>query len=224
MGGFGRLFDDPSFYGPDGSIIYDGIVPHMLSTLPDMLMGIVIVLVLSASMSTLSSLVLTSASTLTLDFLPRKVFRSIGEKRQLLFMRLLILVFIAVSVILALDPPTFIAQLMGISWGALAGAFLAPFLYGLYWKGVTRAGVWASFITGIGITVTNMFFHYIASPINAGAIARVVGFIVVPAVSLISPKIERETVENIFRCYDVEVEATTKKVLPEEKESWKVRT
>ena len=224
MGGFGRLFDDPSFYGPNGSIIYDGIVPHMLSTLPDMLMGIVIVLVLSASMSTLSSLVLTSASTLTLDFLPRKVFSSIGEKRQLLFMRLLILVFIAVSVILALDPPTFIAQLMGISWGALAGAFLAPFLYGLYWKGVTRAGVWASFITGIGITVTNMFFHYIASPINAGAIAMVVGFIVVPAVSLISPKIERETVENIFRCYDVEVEATTKKVLPEEKESWKVRT
>ena len=139
-------------------------------------------------------------------------------------MRLLILVFIAVSVILALDPPTFIAQLMGISWGALAGAFLAPFLCGLYWKGVTRAGVWASFITGIGITVTNMFFHYIASPINAGAIAMVVGFIVVPAVSLISPKIERETVENIFRCYDVEVEATTKKVLPEEKESWKVRT
>ena len=139
-------------------------------------------------------------------------------------MRLLILVFIAVSVILALDPPTFIAQLMGISWGALAGAFLAPFLYGLYWKGVTRAGVWASFITGIGITVTNMFFHYIASPINAGAIAMVVGFIVVPAVSLISPKIERETVENMFRCYDVEVEATTKKVLPEAKESWKVRT
>ena len=52
-------------------------------------------------------------------------------------------VFIVVSVVIALDPPTFIAQLMGISWGALAGAFLAPFLYGLYWKGVTRGGVWA---------------------------------------------------------------------------------
>ena len=59
---------------------------------------------------------------------------------------------------IALDPPTFIAQLMGISWGALAGAFLAPFLYGLYWKGVTRAGVWAGFITGVGLTVANTFF------------------------------------------------------------------
>ena len=65
----------------------------------------------------------------------------------------------------------FIAQLMGISWGALAGAFLAPFLYGLYMKRVTRAAVWTSFIVGVGLTVSNMFLKFIASPINAGAIA-----------------------------------------------------
>ena len=80
-----------------------------------------------------------------------------SEKKQIITMQVLIVFFLAVSVVIALDPPTFIAQLMGISWGALAGAFLAPFLYGLYWKGVTRAGVWAGFIAGIGITVSNMF-------------------------------------------------------------------
>ena len=69
LGGFGRLFDSPAIYKADGSIVYDAIVPSMLATLPDILIGIVIVLVLSASMSTLSSLVLTSASTLTLDFI-----------------------------------------------------------------------------------------------------------------------------------------------------------
>ncbi len=95
-------------------------------------------------------------------------------------MRVLIVFFILLSVVLALDPPTFIAQLMGISWGALAGAFLAPFLYGLYWKGVTKAAVWASFAAGIGITVTNMFWNYISSPINAGAIAMIAGLILVP--------------------------------------------
>lgn len=221
LGGFGRLFDNPSLYQADKSVIYDGIIPYMLSTLPDILMGIVIVLVLSASMSTLSSLVLTSASTLTLDFLPRWMFVNMSEKKKLMIMRLLIVAFVAISVMLALDPPTFIAQLMGISWGALAGAFLAPFLYGLYWKGVTKAGVWACFITGIGITVSNMFFQYIASPINAGAIAMVVGFIVVPVVSVLSPKMKKETVEDVFACYKSEVTATTKKVLPEEKYSWK---
>mgnify|MGYP002517844610 CR=1 FL=1 len=81
-------------------------------------------------------------------------------------MQIFIVFFVVLSVVIALDPPTFIAQLMGISWGALAGAFLAPFLYGLYWKGVTKAGVWASYICGVGITVANMFFKFIDNVIH----------------------------------------------------------
>ena len=218
LGGFGRLFDTPSLYKADGTVIYDGIVPYMLSTLPDILIGVVIVLVLSASMSTLSSLVLTSSSTLTLDFLKGTVAKDMSEKNQLRVMRGLIVVFIVISVVLALDPPTFIAQLMGISWGALAGAFLAPFLFGLYWKRTTKLSVWVCFIAGIGITVSNLFLHYIASPINAGAFAMVVGFVVVPVVSIVTPKMEKEKVEDIFYCYNQEVVSTPKKVLPEEKE------
>ena len=173
LGGFGRLFDSSEIYDETGSVVFDSIVPHMLSSLPDLLIGIVVVLVLSASMSTLASLVLTSSST--------------------------------------------IAQLMGISWGALAGAFLAPFLYGLYWKRVTRAAVWASFITGVGITVSNLFLHYIASPINAGAVAMIAGLVVVPLVSIITPKPEAKTVEQIFACYEETVTITKKRSLEAER-------
>lgn len=193
--------------------MYDSIIPYMLSALPDILIGIVVVLVLSASMSTLSSLVLTSSSTLTLDLLKDNVIKKMSEKKQIVTMQLLIVFFIVVSVVIALNPPTFIAQLMGISWGALAGAFLAPFLYGLYWKGVTRAGVWSGFIAGIGITVSNMFIGYIASPINAGAAAMIAGLIVVPAVSLFTPKLKREKVDEIFTCYDEKVTITKKRSL-----------
>ncbi len=216
LGGFGRLFDNPSLYNEQGGVIYDSIIPFMLSSLPDILIGIVIVLVLSASMSTLSSLVLTSSSTLTLDFLKDNIIKNLNEKRQLLLMRILVVFFIVLSVVLALDPPTFIAQLMGISWGALAGAFLAPFLYGLYWKGVTKASVWASFAVGIGITVTNMFWKYIASPINAGAIAMIAGLIVVPLVSLVTPKMKKEETDKIFSCYDETVTVKRKTALPVE--------
>ena len=201
LGGFGRLFDNPSLYKENGGMIYDAIIPSMLSTLPDILIGIVIMLVLSASMSTLSSLVLTSSSTLTIDFIKHNIVKDMSEKKQLVTMRILIVFFIVISVVIALDPPTFIAQLMGISWGALAGAFLAPFLYGLYWKRVSKAAVWASFICGVGITVSNMYLKYIASPINAGAIAMVAGMIVVPIVSLVTPKMKSEKVEGIFNCY-----------------------
>ena len=216
LGGFGRLYDSEAIYKADGSIIYDAIVPSMLSTLPDILIGIVIVLVLSASMSTLSSLVLTSASTLTLDFIKGNIVKKMDDKKQLLYIRVLIVFFIVISVVLALDPPTFIAQLMGISWGALAGAFLAPFLYGLYWKGVTKAGVWASYICGVGITVANMFFKFIESPINAGAFAMVAGLIVTPLVSLITPKPDKKMVEDVFTCYDKPVHVSEKEYLKED--------
>ena len=214
LGGFSQISGvQPA---ADGTVAYDTIIPMMLSSLPDILIGIVIVLVLSASMSTLSSLVLTSSSTLTLDFIKPLFVKDMDEKKQLIWMRVLLAFFIIISVVIALDPPAFIAQLMGISWGALAGAFLAPCLYGLYWKGVTKAAVWASFVCGIGITVSNMFLNYINSPINAGAICMIAGLIVVPVVSLLTPKMERQKVDGIFECLEEKVTVEQKVALPKE--------
>ena len=216
LGGFSQISGIE--VAADGAVKYDMIIPTMLSALPDILIGIVIVLVLSASMSTLSSLVLTSSSTLTLDFIKPLFVKNMDEKKQLLIMRIFLAFFIIISVVIALDPPNFIAQLMGISWGALAGAFLAPFLYGLYSKRVTKASVWASFIVGVGITVSNMIYPYIGSPINAGAIAMVAGLIVVPLVSLITPKMPKDKVDEIFKCLDEEVTVKRRVALPPEQE------
>ena len=228
LGGFARLYDgNPGIYKEDGSVAYDSIIPQMLSGLPDILLSVVIVLVLSASMSTLSSLVLTSSSTVTLDLIEQikpeskdnsDKAKKKREKTQLITMRLLLIFFIVVSVFLALNPPTFIAQLMGYSWGALAGSFLAPFLWGLYWKKTTKLSVWVCFIAGVGITVSNMVFKYIASPINAGAFTMLAGLIIVPLVSLITPKLSKEKVDGIFSCYDEKVTIEKRYSLPENAE------
>ncbi|MEE1315266.1 MAG: sodium/solute symporter [Faecalimonas sp.] len=216
LGGFARLFDSKEIHDTaTDAVVYDSIIPFMLSKLPDILIGIVVVLVLSASMSTLSSLVMTSSSTLTLDFIKGTIVKKMDEKKQVFTMQVFIVFFIVLSVVIALDPPTFIAQLMGISWGALAGAFLAPFLYGLYWKGVTKAAVWASFACGVGITVSNLFLKYIASPINAGAIAMIAGLVVVPLVSWVTPKMQKEKLEELFACYEEEVVIKKKHSLEE---------
>ncbi len=221
LGGFARLYEGNSaIYKDDGSVMYDSIIPTMLDNLPTILVGVVIVLVLSASMSTLSSLVLTSSSTVTLDLIeqikPKKNDdKKKREKTQLITMRLLLVFFILVSVLLSLNPPTFIAQLMGYSWGALAGAFLAPFLWGLYWKKTTKLSVWVCFIFGVGFTVANMFLKFIASPINAGAVTMVAGLIIVPLVSLITPKLAKEKVDSIFSCYDEKVTVEKRYSLPE---------
>ncbi|MFR4797581.1 MAG: sodium:solute symporter, partial [Lentihominibacter sp.] len=118
---------------------------------------------------------------------------------------------------------TFIAQLMGVSWGALAGSFLAPLLYGLYWKKTTRLACWCSYIFGTGIMILNMLFRetfpqIIQSPINAGAFAMLAGIIIVPAVSLISPKLDAKLVSNCFSCYEKEVKVPAKLSLGEDEE------
>ena len=213
LGGFARLFDSAAIYDESGNVVFDSIIPYMLSSLSDVLIGIVVVLVLSASMSTLASLVLTSSSTLTLDFLKGNVLKHADDRKLVRTMQVLIVFFITVSVVLAIKPPTFIAQLMGISWGALAGAFLAPFLYGLYWKRVTKAAVWASFIAGVGITVSNLFFHFIESAINAGAVAMVAGLVVVPVVSLVTPKPDQKKMGELFSCYEEKLTITKKRSL-----------
>jgi len=214
LGGFARL-NDVADITVDGKIVFDAIIPNMLSKLPDILIGVVVVLVLSASMSTLSSLVLTSSSTVTLDLIKGNLVKNMSEKLQLLIMRIFIVVFIVVSVVMAMKPPTFIAQLMGISWGALAGAFLAPLLYGLYWKGVTRLGVWAGFIYGVGITVANMFTKWF-SPINAGAFAMLGGLVVVPLVSFITPKLDKGEIDFSFKCYEKQKVVEEKIALPDD--------
>ena len=109
--------------------------------------------------------------------------------------------FIVISLMIALNPPTFIAQLMGISWGALAGAFLAPFMLGLYWKKVTKASVWACFAWGVGITLANMVAGNPISPINCGAIAMVGGFVVVAVVSLFTKQMDKDSIAKIWECY-----------------------
>ncbi len=220
LGGFGRLFAGKIELNAAGApVSYDAVVPAMLSGLPTVLIAIVVILVLSASMSTLSSLVLTSSSTLTLDFLKDLRKKELDEKKQLLVMRLLIVAFIAISVVLAIiqyrQNVTFIAQLMGVSWGALAGAFLAPFLYGLYWKRTTRISCWVSFLFSTLVMVLNIFFRasfpaLLQSPINAGAFCMLAGLILVPLVSLISQPPEKAFVEAVFQSYERKVLVSAK--------------
>ena len=219
LGGFGRLFSDRIDIAANG---FDSIIPAMLSGLPDLLIALVVILVLSASMSTLSSLVLTSSSTLTLDLIRDSLGKKMDEKKQVSIMRLLIVVFILISVIIALiqykSNVTFIAQLMGISWGALAGAFLAPFLYGLYWKKASPASCWCSFLFSVIFMLVNMLARpslpkMLQSPINAGAFCMIAGLVIVPVVSLFTPKPDSKLVEDAFSCYEKKVLVSQREAL-----------
>lgn len=216
LGGFSRLFSTPDAVAITG---FDALIPTMLANLPTILIGIVIVLVLSASMSTLSSLVMVSSSTLTLDFLKDNIIKNMKERTQLLIIRSLIVVFIIISVVIAIvqyqSNITFIAQLMGISWGTLAGAFLAPFLYGLYMKRTSKAAIWFCFLFSTVLMTANLLFrvHFpllLQSPINCGACAMIVGLIAVPLISAFTKAPKKDVVEEAFAAYDEKVTVSVK--------------
>lgn len=226
LGGFGRLYaNNPAIYNDAGVVMNDRIIPTMLSSLPAVIIALVIVLVLSASMSTLSSLALTSSSTLALDvILPianKNKKRIKDERGSVLIMRLLIVFFVALSAVIAILKDTvwadsvFIAQMMGVSWGALAGSFLAPFLYGIYSKKVTKPAVAACFVFGSGLeivqllismkvfTVEGGFFGLIfKNSLYSGVFAMLAGLVIVPLVSAFTQKWLPKSTEQTFECFD----------------------
>ena len=221
LGGFGRLFNvDVANVG------FDAVIPTMLSTLSPIIVGVVIVLVLSASMSTLSSLVLTSSSTITLDFIDPLKKNTMKEKQKMSVIKVFIVIFIAISAIIAIkqysSKSILIAQMMGISWGALAGAFLAPFLFGLYWKKTTKAAVVVSFCFGVALEViqlmislgvaaapTNAFWKFVfTNSLYSGVFAMVGGIILVLIISPLTQKTKPEGIENMFSCYEEKTTST----------------
>ena len=236
LGGFGKLyFDDMQAAGhiSEKGVLFDKVVPTMLQDLAPIVVALIIVLVLAASMSTLSSLVLTSSSTLTLDVVKPAVEKKkqMSEKRSVLVMRLFIAFFIAISAIIAILKDTvwsgsvFIAQMMGVSWGALAGAFLAPFLYGLYSKKVTKTAVLVSFIFGTGLELVQLGISVgwlsvkgipvlefvFTNSLYSGVFAMVGGLVLVPIVSLFTKRSLPGNIEEKFSCYDKAV-VTNQKV------------
>ena len=234
LGGFGKLYYDKMVAGgfvTEKGVLYDKVVPTMLGNLPALVVSLIIVLVLAASMSTLSSLVLTSSSTLTLDvvipFLSKR--GNVSERKSIFIMRVFIVFFIALSAVIAIlkdsiwKDSVFIAQMMGVSWGALAGAFLAPFIYGLYWKKTTKAAVATSFIFGTGLEIIQLCISVgwinisggvigfvFTNSLYSGVFAMVGGLILVPIVSLFSKKTLPDGIEEKFSCYDRTVVTTVK--------------
>ncbi len=223
LGGFGKLYKQEMLDGgfiTENGVLYDKVIPTMLGNLAPVVISLIIVLVLAASMSTLSSLVLTSSSTLTLDVVKPYSKREIDDKKSVFIMRLFIVFFIAVSAVIAIlkdsiwKDSVFIAQMMGVSWGALAGAFLAPFLYGLYWKKATKAAVAASFIFGVGLEIIQLTISvgWLPQPTGAigfiftnslysGVFAMLGGLILVPIVSLLTKKTLPDGIDKKFACY-----------------------
>lgn len=190
----------PGVEGALGAINYDMIMPTMLSTyLPELLLAVIMLLILSASMSTLASMILVSSSAITIDLYKGYLNKEVSEKTSVAMMRVLSAVFIIASYLISRMQIGFIVTLMSLSWGVLSGAFMAPYILGIYWKGVTKAGAYAGLYSGGTAAIVLTFALGPSNSPLAASIAMIIPFLVVPLVSLFTPKVNSEILEKAFK-------------------------
>ena len=196
--------------GPKGPI-FDKIMPHFITTvgLPELLVVIIVLMVFSASMSSLSSLGLVSSSAIAVDVYGAFVDRHANQKKTMQLMRILCAVFVGLTLYFALEKPTFIVNLMVISWSTLAGVFLAPYIYGLFWRRTTLPGVFAGIIVGLTCAIVLFNAWGSAGVPFAGAITMFLPMIVVPIVSLMTKPMSAEHIEKVFSKDETAVEEST---------------
>ena len=174
-----------------GALTTDEIMPTLLTDqtvvkIPDALQGLFIVLLLSASISTLTAVVLTSASVISIDLLGA-FFPHRTEKQATGTMRVLCVVFVILSLAINfLMQNTPIMQLMSLSWGVVAGSFLAPFMYGLLWKGTTRLGAWAGLLAGFFTALIPPLLMGTSVAAVSGICGMAAGLVAVPVVSALT--------------------------------------
>jgi len=171
----------------DGKPIFDALMPELLANIiPESLSVLILLLILSASMSTLAALVLISSSSVAKDMYAGFVDRDVSDKRLTMLMRLSSVFFVALSVVLAWFKPATIVAILGVSWGAIGSVFLGPFIWGLFSKRVNRFGAISSSVLGLGVCLV-LYIQGMPSP-QAGTIGMIVSLAVNPIFSLLRPE------------------------------------
>ncbi|MBQ7986025.1 MAG: hypothetical protein IJ304_02030 [Clostridia bacterium] len=173
-------------------------------------MAVIMILLLSASMSTLEAVVLTSASAVAVDLIPSVRKKPTKPETQMLLTRLLCLVFVACSFIFATQNIPIIVSLMSFSWGVVSGCFIGPYIWGLFSKKITKAGAYAGILSGLlvvgiatlVITLNSSFAAAAKLSPEMGVSAMAVSFVIVPLVSAFTKNKDTERVDEIFACYN----------------------
>lgn len=189
-GSLARLFLSPQNAPAafvNGKPVFDALVPEMLAkVVPGSLSVFILLLILSASMSTLAALVLISSSALAKDLYAGFINKNISDRSLMRMMRYLSAFFIVLSVIFAYYRPATIVSILGISWGAIGSVFLGPFVWGILSKKVNKFGAVTSSVLGLSVC---LFLYLIGRPSpEAGTVGMLVSLAANPLFSLFGKK------------------------------------
>lgn len=203
VGGAAYLFGAFGYSALSGELPaggFDAVIPTMMSQMmPQAMLGLIVVMLLAASMSTLASLVLASSSCIAIDLVKGAWKKDMPEQKVTLWMRVLCGVFMLISVIIALGQVDVIVNLMSFSWGAVAGVCIGPYVFGVLWKRTNTAGAWAGVVGALATTLILSCIPALSgrSPM-IGVLSMFASLILTPLVSLLTKPMDSKHIDNMF--------------------------
>lgn len=137
---------DPTFVGEKGNVINDNAFPWLISSfIPTGLKGLVLAALSAAIVSSLASMLNSTATIFTMDIYKPYFGRGVSEKQLVTVGRISVGVALVIAVILAPQLKNLgqVFQYIQEYTGIVSPGILAVFLLGLFWKKTTnRASVW----------------------------------------------------------------------------------
>ena len=190
---------------PEGLDAYgnsvDNIIPLAIAkSLPPLLAGITIIGPIAASISTISSLLLSATSSIIKDvYLHEKEKRgtAVPESRAKSFSQLCNLILGLAIFAISINPPDVIWKINMFAFGGLESAFVWIFLMGLFWKKANKTGALCSMVSGTVVYCICMLFGFKI----AGIHQILIGVIVSLAAMIIGSRLGKKTNEEILDIY-----------------------
>ncbi len=202
----------------------DAAIPTLFTEIfPPFLAAFLGIAILSAILSTADGLFVSVAVIFSNDLYKRTLAPIIHKKVPksekeidsiaLWISRLSTILGAALATLLAWDPPEFLAVLLWIGVGGIMSGVAGPLLVGTLWKRATRIGALASFFTGVSLYI--LLYAIIPkigwesggvmaetvkwiTPFSVAGVGVIAGALTMVVVSLLTPPMDREKLEEIF--------------------------
>lgn len=134
----------------------DSIMPKMAVLLTEniqmgWLAGLLVAAPFAAVMSTVDSFLLLISSAWVRDVYQRNINPEASERTIKLLSYLVTFVVGTAAMVVAINPPKFLQDIIVYVGSGLAASFLAPIVYGLYWRRVNSAGAMGAMLGGFSV-------------------------------------------------------------------------
>ncbi|MCH2175038.1 MAG: cation acetate symporter [Lentisphaeria bacterium] len=165
---------------------------------------------LAAALSTAAGLLLVISTSVSHDLMKKVIMPEMSDKTELFYARGASIVAIAIAGYFGINPPGFVAEVVGFAFGFAAASFFPAILLGIFYKKFNKQGAITGMLVGLLSTAGYVIYfkfinpsanvaenHFLGiGPNGFGFVGMILNFVVGLAVSAMTPEPPQE-IQNL---------------------------